>query len=907
MSTVQKFSLSLLVAVVLFSAFALVAFSGLFNYIESNFYDRKVSAEIDRGLAKTAASIEEFHKTNLERYAAVCAGDWIRTIFLRNQSREDITTRTNVFGKLQEDIPSLVIIRFVDPQWRQIHYSTLGSDIRNTTDQSVEYDFFTGGGSADFIARAEGSGEDAYMVVSPVDQAFVYVFRIYDRYNAHTGYGLFYVSLDGLRTYLFRNETLNPGDDIAFVQTKGILLRSNVAARNSEIRETVAAYWDGKTGESPAFQNENGRRYVFFDKPLNGALRIGIFIGDDQFTLSPIMKGILLFSVFLTTFLALFLILSIRQDASLVLAERIKKFQINLLREYLDRKGEIDWQKWRSELEIRRDDVRQELKHGLGKISKGDEEKLDRLVDKSWDEIISVLTSRGAEQKSSVEIEKLEGIVEKVVANLQSLSAPRARPSEIPAPKKAPAPKASAEKSGEDEEAVEELSDEMEEVSAAEELAEDADEAQAIEEIAEADEVEEVQAAEEVESVEELEEPVEEAESAEELEESAEEAELAGAETVEELSEVEEAAEAEEIPAAEELAGAEEIAETVEEAEAAEEIEPAAAVEAAQKEPETADAEEMDDLEEVDDLEEAEALEDEQPNAAELEEGEAVLEETSSHPAIFSENTYASLKAAQQAGTSALASKGLYRLEQLAKAGKLCYFPMDFPEEESPAVPEIEARKKKIASTDMLSGTTRSNWGIDDLFSDLGVDLQQIVEMDTEDLSARDNRDEGFDAQKPGAIMSPDGFFRYDLFLRGFRADDTGITKSLMAISRSFPSSFFSALLSVEGQMLSMKYQIGLLDRTAKKFKLPLFSQITEGIQDTGKAIVAQWPIKRIMEFKDLIPATDLTSEFFPLFVPVVWRQNKSYLLMCVSELPTADQLLDTLKGIQAKRSSFSF
>ncbi|MDR1317756.1 MAG: hypothetical protein LBK13_12895, partial [Spirochaetales bacterium] len=434
MSTVQKISLSLLVAVVLFSGFAVLAFSGMFNYIESNFYDQKVSSEINRNLDKTAAALADFHAANFQRYGVIIQNDWIKSIFLRNQSREDIVTRTNVFGKLRDDIPSLMLIRFVNTDWRQLHYSTLGSDIRNTTDQTVEYEFLPDSVAAFFSAYGEVPASGQYFVVSPQDHAFVYVFEVRDRYNAPAGFGLFYISLDGFKGQLLRDGILNLGDDIAFIQDRGLLLRSNVSDTNPEIRRTVGSYWEGETGESPVFQSGEGRRYVFFDRLLEDSFRLGVFVGDDQFSLNPAMKGILLFSVFLTVFLVAFLVLSIRQDASLVLAERIKKFQINLLQEYLERKEAIDWQKWRSELEIRRDDVRQELKHGMGKLSKKDEENLDRLVDKSWDEIISVLTSRGVEDKTSLEIRKLEGIIEKAVANLQfaPASATRTRPGTKP-------------------------------------------------------------------------------------------------------------------------------------------------------------------------------------------------------------------------------------------------------------------------------------------------------------------------------------------------------------------------------------------------------------------------------------------------------------------------------------------
>jgi hypothetical protein len=721
-------------------------------------------------------------------------------------------------------------------------------------------------------------------------------------------------------------------------------LRSNIAPRGTGLRERVAAYWSGPGGEDPVFQTEAGRRYVFFDHVLGDSSRIGIFVGDDQFTLNPVMKGILLASVFLTVFLVLFLILSLRQDASFVLAERIKKLQINMLREYFERKDDIDWQKWRAELEIRRDDVRQELKRGLGKIKKKDGEKLDQLVDKSWDEIIAVLTSRGAEKKTSMELEKLEGMIEKVVANLQAVPKERVRPGKkAGAAEKVPA---YAQKAGEVEEAagaeaVEEAEtlEEAESVEALEE-AEAVEEAGEVEELAEAVEAESAEEPALAEAVEEIEE-AEEAESAEEAEAAAEvpeaeeeapeaevvEAESAGEPAVAEavIEEAEEAESAEESALA---AAALEVPEAVEETPEAEAVEAESAGEPAVAEAETVEeageaesaeesalaaaaAEDLEELEELEELEDLEEIEQEtspeqvEEEAEDLDEtGAAALEETSSRTAIFSANTYASLKAVQQGGPPVLSGKGVYDVRQLAKAGKFVFIPLNFTAAEEPVVAR-EAKKEVPAQTEPPLTTARSKWGIDDLFSDLDIDLQQIVsEEESADTSRRTRTAEG---QEPKTLMTPDGFFQYDRFLKSFRADDTGVTKSLMSISRAFPSSFFSALLCVEGENLAMKYYIGLQDDAARNCRMPLISQMAEGMREPGKAIVVQWPIKKIDEFKELLLEMDLTSEFFPLFIPVVWKKSTSYLFLCVSEVPAADGLLGTLKGIKPSRSMFSF
>ncbi|MDR1625558.1 MAG: hypothetical protein LBT33_03380, partial [Spirochaetia bacterium] len=318
--------------------------------------------------------------------------------------------------------------------------------------------------------------------------------------------------------------------------------------------------------------------------------------------------------------------------------------------------------------------------------------------------------------------------------------------------------------------------------------------------------------------------------------------------------------------------------------------------------------EELEELEDVEELEEEEEL----PAAAAAGEdaedldGEdaALLEETSPHPAVFSENTYASLKAAQQAGPSALKLSGTYNIEQLAKAGKISFIDMSFSAVEATETKNLEKEASPARKDEEITTTVRSDWGIDDLFGDLGVDLGQIVDEGEE---AQVPEEEFRKEEKAKILMAMDGFFQYDRFLEDFRADDRGITKSLMAISRAFPSSFFCALMSIEADELCLKYQIGLLDQKAKDYKLPLVNQISAGIQDTGKAVVVQWPIRRIAEFKDLIPATDQTSGFFPLFIPVVWRTDKSFLLMCVASAPTADSLIATLKGIKTSWASFSF
>jgi hypothetical protein len=62
----------------------------------------------------------------------------------------------------------------------------------------------------------------------------------------------------------------------------------------------------------------------------------------DELRLSPGMIVFLTLLLFFTAFLLLFLLLNIRQDSEVVVRDRIKRFQLDLLREAVDQRGELD-------------------------------------------------------------------------------------------------------------------------------------------------------------------------------------------------------------------------------------------------------------------------------------------------------------------------------------------------------------------------------------------------------------------------------------------------------------------------------------------------------------------------------------------------------------------------------------
>ena len=139
MTVGQKASVSLLIAVLVFAAFAVAAFSGLFDLVESRFYNPSVARVYEKNLSDAAKASDLYHKLNLDRFGAVLQNEAIRRSFLPNVSAEDAFNRTNAFGKLQEDTVGLVGLRLIDSSGKRIHYSTIQGDIVRQTKTEILY------------------------------------------------------------------------------------------------------------------------------------------------------------------------------------------------------------------------------------------------------------------------------------------------------------------------------------------------------------------------------------------------------------------------------------------------------------------------------------------------------------------------------------------------------------------------------------------------------------------------------------------------------------------------------------------------------------------------------------------------------------------------------------------------
>lgn len=290
-------------------------------------------------------------------------------------------------------------------------------------------------------------------------------------------------------------------------------------------------------------------------------LHVGGIFSSETLKMPFYVRILLFVCAFVTVCLIVVIFFNIRKDDSVVIKSKIRAIQIGLLNEYFEK--DVDRKKVAAMIAAQKDALTAKIKKSLGRRGKKYGSDLDVILNKSWEDIITILS--GAEKTScmaelsSSSIKEIRKVFEEVLATntlkVENLESARKE--------KNPPLKTS-------------------ETSVSEKLPEDLDE---VEELCDAEPLEEAPEAESVEEVENLEEiePLEEAEPLEPESDGA-------------LEELEEPDEPEELENLEEIDPAEELLPEPEELDEAEELEP------------------LEELEEPDELEEVEPSETIEPS-----------------------------------------------------------------------------------------------------------------------------------------------------------------------------------------------------------------------------------------------------------------------------------------------------
>ncbi|UTC64798.1 hypothetical protein E4O00_00700 [Treponema sp. OMZ 788] len=561
MRTGLKVLISLVISLAVFAGLFLLTASDYESFTETKIYKPAIVRHINDNLSEIERVFISWNDTNTELFKNFIREESLMSAVKQEQDRSDIENRNNLISKIISTVPGFSGLRIIGSQYQKIHFSTFPEDILNKTDSMLSYKRYNDAGNSIPFQHIEAEDKSEVKITASTDlNMILYCLPFYDNYEVYRGTAVFYISGNSFLYHLVSQNILSISDGLALLSDQahtimGILTGTHNVA-SPELKDAVLSDWERLPQNLRIIGLEGEDRWVLITKKSDFGY-IGRITEKSVFMFPSAVKYFLVFTVFITMFLASFLLLNLKRNKLFIAQNKIQQLHWSILKSYLKTSQKENWAELQKELEYHRHEVNAEIKSGLGKKlleTKGKE--IDDFLQNSWQEIFDIINKTAINKSLNHDLKGVNA--EELISLL--MEAVKDQKNVADKPKSTPKTQTSTEEA----EAVEEL-DEIEEAEAVEEL-DEVEEAEAVEELDEVEEaeaVEELDEVEEAEAVEELDE-IEEAEAVEELDEVEE------AEAVDELDEVEEAEAVEELDEVEEAEAVEELDE-VEEAEAIEE------------------------------------------------------------------------------------------------------------------------------------------------------------------------------------------------------------------------------------------------------------------------------------------------------------------------------------------------
>ncbi len=412
-----KIAISLLVSLLLFAGFSVLAFSGLFNVVQASFFLPRLEKASAEDIASLAASIDTFHKGNLEVFTAAAAKDFVGASFSQTLPAS-VTAAWSDFASQQ----GIGWARLLGSDGRRLWFSTLETDRKPSAAGTIVFANYTDdptAAPADQVLVPPGSSPR--VLIDGAHDSFLYLVPA-----AGSGQvGTLIVSV--LRRELLTRLSLSQSravNSITLVGRAGILLDD--PGVSSAAYDALSALWSGSPpGGSPqllTLKAADGTQssWRVFTAPLANGGYASIMVSASSFEMSDLMKALLLVTFFLTVFLLLFLILNLRTDPLEVLRQRVKRFQVELITELVESPGGADWGRWRREMESRKDEITWQIQRGIGRVSRKKKPVIDEYMTKSWAEIIDLISRRTetpAVTGPAIDVSRLESLIKSALQN----------------------------------------------------------------------------------------------------------------------------------------------------------------------------------------------------------------------------------------------------------------------------------------------------------------------------------------------------------------------------------------------------------------------------------------------------------------------------------------------------------
>ena len=411
-----KTALSLLLTFIAFTVIAIASLSGLFSPIEKRFYEPAQVQQFRSELNEVASAGNQYFSSLLAAFGSDDGGflnaESVLT-FLSVSPSDEVLHRLAVLSEAHRGLEG---IRVVDASGRRVHFSSFRNDYRLDAGRRIysnyqELKTLFGTPEIPFENLSCFSGEETHPYRIGIDgqnQRIVYSFPLEN--NGSRFCVLFYVGTRGFINTLIEKKIISVNQDIPLVSSADCMTGGFVLGLENDIRGAADAgllkIWKNGQVDTDGIQTD-GIQFVFDDRTVNytvftnrstSAPFFSILFSSDSVLLPGYVKILILVSAFISVCLFFLILFNFKKDDDVIIRDRIKRVQFELLSEYFDKNLE------RAEIagiiEAKKSDVSVRIKKSLGRRGKKHSAELDTMLEKSWSEIIDMLSAEKKQQPS---------------------------------------------------------------------------------------------------------------------------------------------------------------------------------------------------------------------------------------------------------------------------------------------------------------------------------------------------------------------------------------------------------------------------------------------------------------------------------------------------------------------------
>ncbi|MDR0599923.1 MAG: hypothetical protein LBG84_07580 [Treponema sp.] len=421
MTVSRKAAFSLLISAALGAGFSVLAFTGLFNLIESRFYNPAIARSLNREVQRDAGVVQDFLASLTDLFAGVMLNDPVKKSFLPDQAADDILERSRLYGTLMETQQGLQSVRFVDAGGLRLHFSTDSADVEQRTGQSITYKNYDE--SIPYVPYRELavlSGEKPRITLDQTNDRLVFSFPFHDSMEVYRGTALYSLSIRAVAEKLVVEGRIKVGDNLSVISSPPGIVSGLPRVGKDAFTPVIGSVWRERIqGPTVLDSGNTAAALALVSAKTTQEIMVGRVVDEGLFHFPPAMKVILLAAAFITIYLSVFLLFNLKPDRLTVIQNRLKGLQLSLIREYYERKGEMDWDHVRRELEQRREDVRREVKRGIKTPNPALLGDIDSQIDRSWEEILAAIGG-GSGAGFALDEDELRRMVNRLVLSAQA-------------------------------------------------------------------------------------------------------------------------------------------------------------------------------------------------------------------------------------------------------------------------------------------------------------------------------------------------------------------------------------------------------------------------------------------------------------------------------------------------------